>query len=163
VAGPGASGALYLTVTDPTLSYRTTAVLRYDPATGHTRRLKLTAPLDGASAVVRGESVYLLAEGGALQAVGERTWDTETSVSRGSAPVVSGGRLYFTAADGRLLAVDTRSGELLGQTPPRMHGRHNGFVEMLPAPLVDARHGRVYAAAPDGSVFSAASGNPAGW
>lgn len=163
VAGPGTSGALYLTVTDPTLSYRTTAVLRYDPATGHTRRLKLTAPLDGALAVVRGESVYLLAEGGALQSVGARTWDTETSVSRGSAPVVSGGRLYFTAADGRLLAVDTRSGELLGQTPPRMNGRHNGFVEALPAPLVDARHGRVYAAAPDGSIFSAASGDPAGW
>ncbi|MFF4281760.1 serine/threonine-protein kinase [Streptomyces kronopolitis] len=163
VAGPGTSGALYLTVTDPTLSYRTTAVLRYDPATGHTRRLKLTAPLDGASAVVRGESVYLLAEGGALQAVGARTWDTETSVSRGSAPVVSGDRLYFTAADGRLLAVDTRSGDLLGQTPPRLHGRHNGFVESLPTPTVDARHDRVYAGAPDGSVFSAPSGDPAGW
>ncbi|MGW7492019.1 serine/threonine-protein kinase [Streptomyces sp. NPDC054786] len=163
LAGTGASGTLYLTVTDPTLSYRTTAVLRYDPATGHTRRLKLTAPLDGVSAVVRGESVYLLAEGGALQAVGGRKWDTETSVSRGSAPVVNGNRLYFTAADGRLLAVDTRSGELLGQTPPRMHGRHNGFVESLPAPLVDGPRGRVYAAAPDGSVFSAAAADPAGW
>ncbi|WP_432001695.1 protein kinase domain-containing protein [Streptomyces sioyaensis] len=163
VAGPGTSGALYLTVTDRTFTYRATAVLRYDPATGHTRRLKLTAPLDGASAVVHGESVYLLAEGGTLQAVGERTWDTETSVSRGSAPVVSGGRLYFTAADGRLLAINTRSGELLGQTPPRMNGRHNGYVESLPAPLVDRRRGRIYAAAPDGSVFSAAAGDPAGW
>ncbi|AZS73429.1 serine/threonine protein kinase [Streptomyces lydicus] len=163
VAGSGASGALYLTVTDPTLSYRTTAVVRYDPATGHSRRLKLTAPLDGASAVVHGESVYLLAEGGSLQAVGRHTWDTETSVSRGSAPVVSGGRLYFTAADGRLLAVDAKSGELLGQTPPRMSGRHNGFVETLPAPRTDGPGGRIYAAAPDGSVFSAATKDPAGW
>ncbi|MGY5129554.1 protein kinase domain-containing protein [Streptomyces nigrescens] len=163
VAGSGASGALYLTVTDPTFSYRTTAVVRYDPATGHSRRLKLTAPLDGASAVVHGESVYLLAEGGSLQAVGQRKWDTETSVSRGSTPVVSGGHLYFTAADGRLLAVDTKSGELLGQTPPRMSGRHNGFVETLPAPRTDGPRGRVYAAAPDGSVFSAATKDPAGW
>ncbi|MGW8974629.1 protein kinase domain-containing protein [Streptomyces platensis] len=163
VAGSGASGTVFLTVTDPTLSYRTTAVLRYDPATGHSRRLKLTAPLDGASAVVHGESVYLLAEGGALQAVGRRTWDTETSVSRGSAPVVSGGRLYFTAADGRLLAVDTKSGELLGQTPPRMNGRHNGFVETLPAPRTDGPRGRIYAAAPDGTVFAAATRDPAGW
>ncbi|WP_330478350.1 PQQ-binding-like beta-propeller repeat protein [Streptomyces platensis] len=163
VAGSGPSGTLFLTVTDPTLSYRTTAVVRYDPATGHSRRLKLTAPLDGASAVVHGGSVYLLAEGGALQAVGKHTWDTETSVSRGSAPVVSGGQLYFTAADGRLLAVDTRSGELLGQTPPRMNGRHNGFVETLPAPRTDGPRGRVYAAAPDGSVFSAATKDPAGW
>ncbi|WP_405840520.1 PQQ-binding-like beta-propeller repeat protein [Streptomyces platensis] len=163
VAGSGASGTLFLTVTDPTLSYRTTAVLRYDPATGHSRRLKLTAPLDQASAVVHGESVYLLAEGGSLQAVGRRKWDTETSVSRGSAPVVSGGRLYFTAADGRLLAVDTASGELLGQTPPRMSGRHNGFVETLPAPRTDGPRGRIYAAAPDGTVFAAATKDPAGW
>ncbi|MCF3146135.1 serine/threonine-protein kinase [Streptomyces platensis] len=163
VAGSGASGSLFLTVTDPTLSYRTTAVLRYDPATGHSRRLKLTAPLDQASAVVHGESVYLLAEGGSLQAVGRRKWDTETSVSRGSAPVVSGGRLYFTAADGRLLAVDTASGELLGQTPPRMSGRHNGFVETLPAPRADGPRGRIYAAAPDGTVFAAATKDPAGW
>ncbi|MFJ4534241.1 protein kinase domain-containing protein [Streptomyces nigrescens] len=163
VAGSGASGALYLTVTDPTLSYRTTAVVRYDPATGHSRRLKLTAPLDGASAVVQGESVYLLAEGGSLQAVGRHKWDTETSVSRGSAPVVSDGRLYFTAADGRLLAVDATSGELLGQTPPRMSGRHNGFVETLPAPRTDGPGGRVYAAAPDGTVFAAATKDPAGW
>ncbi|WP_327688627.1 serine/threonine-protein kinase [Streptomyces tubercidicus] len=162
-AGAGASGTLYLTVTDKTLSYRTTAVIRYDPATGHSRRFKVTAPLDGASAVVHGGSVYLLAEGGALQAVGRHTWDTETSVSRGSAPVVSGGRLYFTAADGRLLAVDTRSGELLGQTPPRMSGRHNGFVETLPAPRTDGPRGRIYAAAPDGTVFSAATKDPAGW
>ncbi|MEU8685026.1 PQQ-binding-like beta-propeller repeat protein [Streptomyces sp. NPDC048611] len=163
VAGSGASGALFLTVTDATLSFRTTAVVRYDPATGHSRRLKLTAPLDGASAVVDGDSVYLLAEGGALQAVGRRTWDTETSVSRGSAPVVSRGRLFFTAADGRLLAVDARSGEMLGQTPPRMNGRHNGFVETLPAPRADGPRGRVYAAAPDGTVFSAATKDPAGW
>ncbi|MEU9483971.1 PQQ-binding-like beta-propeller repeat protein [Streptomyces decoyicus] len=163
-AGTGASGALYLTVTDAKFTYRTTAVVRYDPATGRTRRLPLTAPLDQVAAVVHGESVYLLAEGGALQAVGQRKWDTETSVSRGSAPVVSGDTLYFTAADGRLLAVDTHSGGLLGQTPPRLDGRrHNGYLQMLPAPQVDAPRGRVYAAAPNGTVFAAATGDPAGW
>ncbi|MGW7576771.1 protein kinase domain-containing protein [Streptomyces sp. NPDC054765] len=163
-AGTGTSGALYLTSTDPTMAYRTTAVVRYDPATGQTRRLPLTAPLDQVAAVVHGETVYLLAEGGALQAVGQRKWDTETSVSRGSAPVVSGDRLYFTAADGRLLAVDTRSGGLLGQTPPRLDGRrHNGYLQMLPAPQVDAAHGRIYAAAPDGRVFAVAIGDPAAW
>lgn len=114
--------------------------------------------------MVHGESVYLLAEGGALQAVGVRKWDTETSVSRGSAPVVSGGTLYFTAADGRLLAVDTHSGGLLGQTPPRLDGRrHNGYLQMLPAPRVDASRGRIYAAAPDGTVFATATRNPAAW
>ncbi|MFC9240779.1 serine/threonine-protein kinase [Streptomyces decoyicus] len=163
-AGTGTSGALYLTATDPKFTYRTTAVVRYDPVTGRTRRLPLAAPLGQAAAVVHGESVYLLAEGGALQAVGERKWDTETSVSRGSAPVVSGDTLYFTAADGRLLAVDTHSGGLLGQTPPRLDGRrHNGYLQMLPAPQVDASHGRVYAAAPNGTVFAVATGDPAAW
>lgn len=164
LAGTGTSGALYLTVTDPQFTFRTTAVVRYDPATGHTRRLPLASPLDQVAAVVHGESVYLLAEGGALQAVGERKWDTETSVSRGSAPVVSGDRLYFTAADGRLLAVDTRNGGLLGQTPPRLDGRrHNGYLQMLPAPQVDAPRGRIYAAAPNGTVFAVATGDPAAW
>ncbi|MFI6771124.1 serine/threonine-protein kinase [Streptomyces sp. NPDC050355] len=163
-AGTGPSGALYLTATDPKLSYRTTSVVRYDPASGHTRRLPLTAPLDGVAAVVHDETVYLLAEGGALQAVGARKWDTETSVSRGSAPVVSGNRLFFTAADGRLLAMDARSGALIGQTPPRLTAaRHNGFVESLPAPRVDGARGSVYAAAPDGTVFGAPTKDPAGW
>ncbi|UKY51948.1 protein kinase domain-containing protein [Streptomyces inhibens] len=164
VAGTGTSGALYLTVGDPELSYRTTAVVRYDPATGHSRRLPLAAPLNQAAAVVGGETVYLLAEGGALQAVGERKWSTETSVSRGSAPVVSGDRLYFSAADGRLIAVDARSGGLLGQTAPQLAaGRRNGFLEMLPAPRADGPRGRIYAAAPNGTVFAAATEDPAGW
>ncbi|GAA2295141.1 hypothetical protein Scani_17190 [Streptomyces caniferus] len=163
-AGTGTSGALYLTATDPKFTFRTTAVVRYDPATGRTRRLPLAVPLDGVAAVVHGESVYLLAEGGALQAVGEHKWDTETSVSRGSAPVVSGNRLYFTAADGRLLAIDTGNGGLLGQTPPRLDGRrHNGYLQALPAPQVDAPHGRIYAAAPNGTVFAVPTGDPAGW
>jgi outer membrane protein assembly factor BamB len=164
-AGTGAAGALYLTAADPKLDFRTSAVVRHDPRTGRTERLPLTAPLDGVAAVVRGETVYLLAEGGALQAVGERTWDLETSVSRGSAPVAAAdGRLYFTAADGRLLAVDAAKGALLGQTRPRLAAdRHHGFLESLPAPLVDAARGRIYAAAPDGTVFGTATEDPARW
>ncbi|MEV0371446.1 serine/threonine-protein kinase [Streptomyces sp. NPDC050636] len=164
LAGTGSSGALYFTVADPVSSFTTTAVVRYDPDTGRSRRIPLAVPLDGVLAVVRGETVYLLAEGGGLHAVGERKWDLETSVSRASAPVVTGDRLYFTAPDGRLLAVDTRSGTLLGQTRARLAAdRHNGFLETLPAPLVDGPRGRIYAAAPDGTVFSAAAKDPAGW
>ncbi|MCK7627328.1 PQQ-binding-like beta-propeller repeat protein [Streptomyces sp. RS10V-4] len=164
LAGPTRSGALFLTVGDPTYDNVTAAVLRYDPATRRTRRLPLAAPLRGVAATVQGETAYLLAEGGALQAVGERTWDTETSVSRGSAPVAAGDRLYFTAADGRLIAVDTTSGALLGQTPPRLTAtRHNGFLQAVPAPCLDAAHGRIYAASPDGTVFGAATTDPARW
>lgn len=164
-AGVGSSGALYFTAADPMHPFTTTAVVRYDPHTGRQRRIRLGYPLDGTvTAAVRGETVYLLAEGGALQAVGERKWNTETSVSRGSAPVISGNHLYFTAADGRLFAVDTNSGAVLGQTPPRLSpDRHNGYLESLPAPVVDARHGRIYAAAPDGTVFSTDTKDPAGW
>lgn len=165
LAGTGSSGALYFTAADPQQPFTTTAVVRYDPKTQTAGRIPLDTPLDGSvAAVVSGETVYVLAEGGALRAVGEREWDTETSVSRGSTPVVSGDRLYFTAADGRLLAVNTRSGSLLGQTKPRLSpDRHNGFLEILPTPVVDARHGRIYAAAPDGTVFAADTKDPAGW
>ncbi|MFG3119942.1 PQQ-binding-like beta-propeller repeat protein [Streptomyces sp. NPDC048197] len=162
--GSGASRALFLTVTDPKLSYRTTGVLRYDPATGHTRTLPVTGSPDQVSAVVHGETVYLLGEGGALQATGAHHWYTETSVSRGSVPVVSGGRLFFSAADGRLIAVDTANGGVVGQTRPRLSGtRSNGYLETVPAPWTDARRGRIYAAAPDGTVFSAPLEDPSSW
>ncbi|MFI1205527.1 PQQ-binding-like beta-propeller repeat protein [Streptomyces sp. NPDC020883] len=164
LAGPTATGALFLTIGDPIYDGSVTGVLRFDPATRRTDKRPLAAPLHGVSAAVEGETAYLLAEGGALQAVGDRTWDTETSVSRGSAPVISGDRLYFTAADGRLLAVDTTSGALLGQTPPRLTAtRHNGFLQALPAPTLDTAHGRIYAASPDGTVFGVATGDPAHW
>ncbi|BDM73037.1 serine/threonine protein kinase [Streptomyces nigrescens] len=163
-AGTGGPGPLFLTVTDPKLSYRTTAVLRYDPATGRTRTLPVTGSPDQVSAVVHGETVYLLGEGGALQATGAHHWYTETSVSRGSVPVVSGGRLFFSAADGRLIAVDTTNGGVVGQTRPRLSGtRSNGFLESVPAPWTDPRRGRIYAAAPDGTVFSAPLKDPASW
>ncbi|GAA3160535.1 MULTISPECIES: protein kinase domain-containing protein [Streptomyces] len=163
VAGAGASGSLYLTVSEPKFVSRTVAVVRYDPHTRRSRRLPLAAPLDGVLAAVRGETAYLLAEGGALQAVGAREWDVETSVARGSAPVVTADdRLYFSSADGRLLALDARNGDLTGQTPPRLKAtRHNGFLETVPAP---APHGdRVYGASPDGTVFAAAAKDPSAW
>ncbi|MFK8848264.1 hypothetical protein [Streptomyces sp. Ac-502] len=86
-------------------------------------------------------------------------------MSRGSVPVLDpkDERLYFTGADGRLLAVDTRRGALLGQTPPRLATGRSGYLEKLPAPLPDPRGGRIYAAAPDGSVFAADARNPARW
>ncbi|MGW5122160.1 protein kinase domain-containing protein [Streptomyces noursei] len=164
LAGPSASGALFLTVGDPTYDGDVTGVLRYDPATRRTRTLPLAAPLRGVAAAVHGETVYLLAEGGALQAVGERRWGTETSVSRGSSPVISGNHLFFTAADGRLLAVDTTTGALLGQTRPRLSAaRRNGFLQAVPAPALDPAHGRVYAASPDGTVFGVPTADPGTW
>ncbi|MFI9051862.1 PQQ-binding-like beta-propeller repeat protein [Streptomyces sp. NPDC053427] len=164
-AGVGASGALYFTAADPMRPMTTTAVVRCDPRTDRPRRIPLDSPLDGlVTAAVHGETVYVLAEGGSLQAVGARKWSTETSVSRASTPVLSGDRLYFTAPDGRLLAVDTRTGTLLGQTPPRLAAdRRNGYLDSLPAPVVDARHGRIFASAPDGTVFAAQTKDPARW
>ncbi|MGW1838427.1 protein kinase domain-containing protein [Streptomyces sp. NPDC002067] len=163
VAGAGASGTLYLTAGEPQFASRTTAVVRYDPRTRHSRRLPLAAPLDGVLATVRGETAYLLAEGGALQAVGERKWDVETSVARGSTPVVTADdRLYFSSADGRLLALDARNGDLTGQTPPRLKAtRHNGFLETVPAPAPSL--GRIYGTSPDGTVFGMLTKDPAAW
>uniref|UniRef100_UPI0004C23211 serine/threonine-protein kinase n=1 Tax=Streptomyces sp. NRRL B-12105 TaxID=1463827 RepID=UPI0004C23211 len=109
-------GAVWFTSTDSS-SY-TDAVVRYEVASGAVRRVELRYPLPGAQAVVRGEVVYLLASGGAVVAVGtaaggdgggaggRQLWRLETAVSLASAPVVAGGRLYFMAADGRLVAVD---------------------------------------------------------
>ncbi|MFI8995935.1 protein kinase [Streptomyces sp. NPDC053542] len=160
-AGTGSGGALFLT--SAALDSRTEAVVRYDPGSRAVRTYRLAAPLDDALAAVRGDTVYLLAYGGTLQAVGARTWSVETSVSRGSQPVVDGDRLYFSAADGRLLAVDTRRGAMLGQTQPRLATGRGGFLETVPAPVVGPAGDRVFGSAPDGTVFGVDAEDPGRW
>ncbi|MFF4708677.1 serine/threonine-protein kinase [Streptomyces sp. NPDC001288] len=160
----GSGGSLFLLSTD-LASGQTDAVVRYTPDPGTTRRVPLPVRRDAPGASVRGDVVYLLAAGGSLEAVdmdgGRRLWGLQTSVSRGSAPVAAGRHVYFTAADGRLLAVDARRGTLVGQTPARLAGNSDQVVAALPAPLVVGA--QVYAGAPDGSVFAVDGADPAGW
>lgn len=143
----------------------TNAVVRYDVADRSVRRIVLPLPMASSQAVVQGDTVYLLAGGGALVAVDTKTsaqrWRVETSVSTASAPVVSGRRLYLTAVDGRLLAVDTARGTLLGQTKARLGDDRGSLVGAIPAPL--AADGKVYSAAPDGSLFAVDGGDPSAW
>ncbi|MFF3496096.1 PQQ-binding-like beta-propeller repeat protein [Streptomyces sp. NPDC002795] len=125
------------------------------------RRVRLSLPLPSATVALRGDTAYLLAAGGALVAQdlasGKQLWRSETSVSRGSAPAVdaASGRVYVTAPDGRLLAVDRRTGRPVGQSSPRPAGRSDRVVADIPAPVVSG--GRVYGSAPDGTVSGAAT------
>ncbi|GAA4906666.1 PQQ-binding-like beta-propeller repeat protein [Streptomyces coeruleoprunus] len=154
-------GALVLLSADKDMY--TDAVVRLDTADRGVRRVPLTAPADQAQAVVDGDVVYVVGSGGSLAAVGvgaggAERWRLETGAARVSRPVVSEGRVFLTAGDGRLLVVDAGRGVLVGQTDPRMAGGRHTFAPLLPAPVVAG--GRVYAAAPDGSVFGVDAG---GW
>ncbi|MFJ4480177.1 protein kinase domain-containing protein [Streptomyces xanthochromogenes] len=155
--------AVVLLATDP--SGFTTAVVRLDTASRTARRTTLTAPLDQAQAGLDGDAVYLFGAGGALVSVdsahGTEKWRLDTGVARASRPVASGGRVFLTGADGRLLAFDSAKGVLVGQTNPRMNKGRYTFTPALPAPL--AIGGRVYAAAPDGSVFGVDPGDIGSW
>ncbi|MBD0838970.1 serine/threonine-protein kinase [Streptomyces sp. TRM68416] len=143
----------------------TTAVVRYTPGSRTPQRVALPVTRQDPLAAVRGSVVYVLSTGGALEAVdmaaGKRLWSLETSLSRGSAPVVDGRHVYISGADGRLLAVDTRSGTLVGQTSPRLAAKADRVVGELPAPILAHHH--VYAAAPNGSVFAVDARDPASW
>ncbi|MFI9808821.1 PQQ-binding-like beta-propeller repeat protein [Streptomyces sp. NPDC052301] len=143
----------------------TDAVVRYAPGTRTTRRTALPVPLTTPQATVHGHVVYLLAAGGSLDAVdlstGRRLWHLETAVSRGSAPVADADHVYFSAPDGRVLAVDARNGDLLGQTAPRLGASSGEVAGALPAPIVVDGH--VYATAPDGTVFAVDGRDPSGW
>ncbi|MGW2892165.1 serine/threonine-protein kinase [Streptomyces griseoruber] len=143
----------------------TEAVVRYDPESRETRRVALPVPRQAPAATVHGDVVYLMSTAGALEAVdtaaGKRLWSLETGLFRGSRPAVGDGHVYVTGADGRLLGVDARSGKLLGQTQARLGKNSDRVAASLPAPLpVD---GRVYAGAPDGSVFAVDGRDPASW
>ncbi|MFE9682564.1 PQQ-binding-like beta-propeller repeat protein [Streptomyces sp. NPDC006285] len=162
-------GALYLLSTNA--DQLVDAVVRWDTGERGVRRVSLPTPLDRASAAESGGLVYLSEVGGSIVAVdtrragedgvGSELWRLETSVSRPSRPVVSGGRVYISAPDGRLLATNARDGEPLGQTRPRLGGDTARVVAELPRPVV--MDGEVFAGAPDGSVFAVSARGPADW
>ncbi|MFJ2650201.1 PQQ-binding-like beta-propeller repeat protein [Streptomyces sp. NPDC087420] len=164
-------GALFLLAGN--LDSMTVGVVRLDTATRDVRRVPLSSPLDQAQATVAGDTVYLIGYSGSLVAVATEggggnggngaaeRWRLETSVAWTSAPVVLDGRLYLSAGDGRLLAVDARRGVLEGETKPRMDDGRHTFTATLAAPV--AVPGRVYASAPDGSVFAVDSRDPSRW
>lgn len=141
------------------------AVVRYTPESRATRRVTLPVPVTQAQATVYGGVAYLLGTNGSLVAVdtraGKHLWSLQTAVSQGSAPVSDGRRVYFTAADGRLLAVAAAKGRLLGQTPPRLSANSAEATAELPAPGIG--DGRIYATAPDGTVFAVNARTPSAW
>jgi serine/threonine protein kinase len=143
----------------------TKAVVRYTPRTRSTRRMALPLASEAAQATVQGDVVYLLGAGGSLEAVDmtaqRHLWRVETSVSRGSAPVADGRYVYFSAGDGRLLAVDARRGALVGQTPARLGSDAATVMGAPAAPVLVGAH--VYATTPDGTVFALDGRDPSGW
>ncbi|MFC9429228.1 protein kinase [Streptomyces sp. NPDC056987] len=169
----------------------TEAVVRLDASSRTERRVPLGAPVDQAQAAVMGDTVYVIGYSGSLLAVdtgaeaagakgsgtkdsgakdsgakaGGVRWRLETSVTRASRPAATEERVYLSAGDGRLLAVDARRGVLLGQTKPRMAAGPDTLVPTLPAPvLAPGSDGTtVFGSAPDGSVFAVAGRDPASW
>ncbi|MFJ3667499.1 PQQ-binding-like beta-propeller repeat protein [Streptomyces sp. NPDC090106] len=143
----------------------TAAVVRYSPRSEKSRRVALPLPRQAVHASVAGDRVYLLAVGGSLEVIdlgtGKQLWNLETAVFRGSVPVRSGEHVYFSAPDGRLLAVSADGGKLLGQTSPRLGAASDRVAGSVPEPLVVG--GRVYATAPDGTVFALDARSPAAW
>ncbi|MEW2615461.1 serine/threonine-protein kinase [Streptomyces sp. NPDC047880] len=141
------------------------SVVRYTPDDGASRRVTLPVALEQPQAMVRGDVVYLMGDGGSLVAVDmearKQMWSLETAVTRGSAPVADGRYVYFSAPDGRLFGVDAREGRVVGQTPSRLGTRSDRIAGSVPAPVLS--EGRLYAGAPDGTVFSVPAGAPATW
>ncbi|MGW1926853.1 outer membrane protein assembly factor BamB family protein, partial [Streptomyces massasporeus] len=98
-----------------------------DPGSGSVRELPLPHRIDVRGVAVRGAVVHLLDADGHLTAFdtaapkGRVLWELETGAGNVSTPVMGpGDRLYFSVQDGRLLAVDTVRGALIGQTRPRL-------------------------------------------
>ncbi|MFC5723704.1 serine/threonine-protein kinase [Streptomyces gamaensis] len=172
--GNGTNDALILTALDS--ENRVSAVVRYEPNGQREYRVRPAAPLYATSVAARGDAVYMLSSDGGLTAVdtrpgggealpevrrGGQLWRLETAVANASALVATDERLYFSAADGRLLAVDTARGSLLGQTPPRLTKAGQGYPDLPPKPV--AAEGKVFGATPDGKVFAVDAADPSGW
>ncbi|MBT2379318.1 protein kinase [Streptomyces sp. ISL-111] len=163
------AGAGQLVLTEMNADMQTVGLVRYAPGKREAARIALPFRLDEPQVVMGGDAAYLLGRGGSLLAVDTgagggkaELWRLETGVGRGSAPVLGeGGHLYFSAADGRLLAVDTERGALVGQTRARLSGGRLTYASDLPAPVTAGRV--VVGTAPDGSVFAVDGLEPGGW
>ncbi|MET8285920.1 serine/threonine-protein kinase [Streptomyces sp. NPDC051639] len=146
-------------------STETDALVRYDPGSRTSHRVTIGMSLPQAQTSVRAGTVYLMSTLGGLMAIdmdtGVQRWRLETSVSRGSTPAVDAKHVYLTTPDGRLLAVDAARGKLIGQTRTRNGAEPDRVAAVLPLPLI--ADGRVYASAPDGTVFAVAADDPAAW
>ncbi|MFJ6937312.1 PQQ-binding-like beta-propeller repeat protein [Streptomyces sp. NPDC101132] len=165
VAG-SAAGALFLLAND--LADVTVAVVRIDGRTREVRRVALAARVDQGQASVGADgTVYVVGLSGGLTAVrveaGRRgeLWRYESLASRVSRATAAGDRVYLSAADGRLIALDARRGTPVGQTGPRLGKGANPLKPTLAAPAVTGD--RVVGTAPDGSVFAVPAADPAGW
>ncbi|MFF0555376.1 PQQ-binding-like beta-propeller repeat protein [Streptomyces sp. NPDC004266] len=139
-----------------------------DGKAGAVRTLSLPYRIDLRGIAVRGAVVHLLDADGHLTAFdtaapkGRVLWDLETAAGNVSTPVLGpGDRLYFSVQDGRLFAVDTTRGAVIGQTRPRMRNGRLDYAPLVPAPLVAGD--RVFGTAPDGSVFAVDARDPAAW
>ncbi|WP_426403777.1 protein kinase domain-containing protein [Streptomyces sp. R-07] len=135
---------------------------------GAVRELSLPYRMELGGIAVRGAVVHLLDANGHLTAFdtaapkGRVLWDLETAAGNVSQPVLGpGDRLYLSVQDGRLLAVDTARGALIGQTRPRLRNGRLDYVPLVPAPLVAGD--RVFGTAPDSSVFAVDARDPAAW
>lgn len=158
-------GVLHLLSTDR--DQYTDAVVRLDVRNRTVRRLPLDAPVMQGQASVSGRTVLVSGSGtGSVVALdaesGEQRWRRETMASQLSRPVAAGNAVYVAAGDGRLLALDARSGKVTGQTRPRMDDGAHTYAPRLAAPVVMAG-GRVFGTAPDGSVFGLDAGRAARW
>ncbi|MFC8957938.1 PQQ-binding-like beta-propeller repeat protein [Streptomyces sp. NPDC057101] len=144
------------------------ALVLLDEDGGSARRVPLPHRIDVRGVAVRGAVVYVLDADGHLTAFdtaapkGRVLWELETGAGNVSSPVIgSGDRLYFSVQDGRLLAVDTARGALIGQTRPRLLNGRLAYASLVPPPL--AAGDRVFGTAPDGSVFAVDARDPASW
>ncbi|MFC8725856.1 protein kinase domain-containing protein [Streptomyces bacillaris] len=183
------AGAGELVLTAMNRNAETVALVRYAPGKREAVRIALPFRMDEPQVAMAGDAAYLLGRGGSLLAVdtgagagagaggetsggaaagagasggGGELWRLETGVGRGSAPVLGeGGHLYFSASDGRLLAVDTDRGAVVGQTRARLSGGKLTYASDLPAPVTAGR--TVVGTAPDGSVFAVDGLAPGGW
>ncbi|MFJ8660986.1 PQQ-binding-like beta-propeller repeat protein [Streptomyces sp. NPDC093795] len=144
------------------------ALVLLDPDNGAVRRVALPHRIDVRGVAVRGTVAHVLDANGHLTAVdtaapkGRVLWELETGAGNVSVPVVGpGDRLYLSVQDGRLLAVDTVRGAMVGQTRPRLLNGRLGYASLVPPPLVVGD--RVFGTAPDGSVFAVDARDPASW
>ncbi|MGW3203440.1 protein kinase domain-containing protein [Streptomyces sp. NPDC001135] len=102
--------------------------------------VRLSAPHPASAAYLVRGTVYLTLTSGSVRAVdpatGRELWQSNSTVEQPGPPTASATRLYVASPNGRLAALDLRTGRVTGTLPGRDDSDTDGFTDTPGAPVL---------------------------
>ncbi|GHD98910.1 serine/threonine protein kinase [Streptomyces alanosinicus] len=125
--------------TDPTAA-KLTGLTLIDLASQIMTTVRLSVPSTASGGYLVRGTLYLTLTSGSVRAVdpatGRQLWESNSTVEQPGPPTASATRLYLASPNGRLAALDLRTGKVTGTLPGRDDSDSTGATDPLGAPVL---------------------------